>query len=251
MHLACWNRRTQPLDDFVNSKEKWESWQRYRGERDDFNRKYIFAMMEFYHESDDIWLFGGIYEVIARSSKGYRVRVVDGSKELIGRLKICFKRPGRVRAVKFEKYYNKLVVSEILKESYTGQQFCGYENINHGFPSIENIIKTDRPDWKAALTSVKGVYLITDKENGKRYVGSAYGDSGVWSRWACYAGTGHGWNDELTKLIKEKGIEYARSNFVFTLLEYRSMKADDKSILEREKYWKEVLLAREYGYNKN
>ena len=132
------------------------------------------------------------------------------------------------------------------------RRICGYENINHDFRSIENIIRTNKPDWKAALTSIKGVYLITDKSNGKRYVGSAYGDSGIWSRWACYIGTGHGWNDELTKLVEKEGIGYARSNFVFALLEYRSMKADDKTIVEREKYWKEVLLTKgQYGYNKN
>jgi hypothetical protein len=62
---------------------------------------------------------------------------------------------------------------------------------------------------------VKGVYLIVDKKNGKMYVGSAYGDLGIWSRWSCYIGTGHGWNDELTKLIKDNGIQYARDNFQF------------------------------------
>ena len=65
-------------------------------------------------------------------------------------------------------------------------------------------------------------------------------------------GRGVRWNDELTRLIKKEGIEYARNNFKFALLEYRSMKADDKIIIERENYWKETLLTRgEYGYNKN
>ena len=251
MHLACWNKKHQPLDVFVRSKEEWEGWQRYKGEKDNFNRKYIFALIDFYPESD-VWLFGGIYEVIARDARSYKVRLDKDYEELIGRLKVHFVRPSRAKAVKLEKYYNKMVVSEILKECYTGEEFCGYEKINHGFRSIEHIIKTNKPDWKAALENTKGVYLITDKNNGKRYVGSAYGDSGIWSRWACYIGTGHGGNDELIEIIKEKGIEYARSNFVFALLEYRSMKADDKTIVEREKYWKEVLLTRgQYGYNKN
>jgi hypothetical protein len=30
------------------------------------------------------------------------------------------------------------------------------------------------------LENVKGVYLIVDKSNGKMYVGSAYGDTGIW-----------------------------------------------------------------------
>jgi len=68
-------------------------------------------------------------------------------------------------------------------------------------------------------TSIKGIYLISDNSNGKQYIGSAYGDMGVWSRWACYIGTGHGWNDDLTKLITEKTIKSAREHFGFSLLE--------------------------------
>jgi hypothetical protein len=97
-------------------------------------------------------------------------------------------------------------------------------------------------DWKAALENVKGVYVIVDKSNGKKYVGSAYGDFGIWSRWAVYVGTGHGFNDELTKIISECGIDYARQNFRLSLLEYRSTKIDDNVIIGRESFWKEVLL---------
>jgi hypothetical protein len=94
--------------------------------------------------------------------------------------------------------------------------------------------------------------LSLDKSNGKNYVGFAYGDSGIWSRWSCYIGTAHGDNDELTKLIKKEGFEYAIQNFKLSLLEYRSMKTDDKVIINRESYWKEVFLSRgEFGYNLN
>ena len=93
--------------------------------------------------------------------------------------------------------------------------------------------------------------MITDKSNGKRYVGSAFGDSGIWARWNCYIGTGHGFNDELTKLIGKKGVDYAVKNFRMSLLEYRPMKTDDSAIIEREGFWKEVMLSRgKYGYNK-
>ena len=64
-------------------------------------------------------------------------------------------------------------------------------------------------------------------------------------------GTGHGWNDDLMDLIQKNG-NHARENFVFSLLEYRSMKTDDQTIFDREGYWKEVMLSRgQYGYNKN
>ena len=94
--------------------------------------------------------------------------------------------------------------------------------------------------------------MITDTGNGKRYVGSAYGVTGIWSRWACYVETGHGYTDELTQIMKTSGIEYARKHFRFALLEHRTMKTDDKVVIQREQYWKEVLLTRgDYGYNKN
>jgi group I intron endonuclease len=136
-----------------------------------------------------------------------------------------------------------------LERAFEGEAFCGYENVEHGFSQLEAIIRQGKTDWKAALENVKGVYLIVDRSNGKMYVGSAYGDSGIWSRWACYIGTGHGWNDQLTKLIAAKGMKYARENFQFSILEFRSMRTDDQAIIDREQYWKRVLRSCEFGYN--
>ncbi len=253
LHLACWNGKDHPLDVFIRSREEWKGWNTWGGNKDYFNRDYIFALIEF---EPDIWLFGGIYKILSRHYKNnqhsYEGELLKDSQELIGRLKVSLKRPGRIKAFKLENFYNDIIVSEILKECYTGENFCGYENINHPFYRLEMIFRNNKQDRRAALKNVKGVYLITDTSNGKRYVGSAYGDSGIWSRWACYMGTGHGWNDELTKLINKEGIEYAKDNFKFAILEYRSMKTDDKVIIKRENYWKNVLLSvGQFGYNKN
>ncbi len=255
VHLAHRSGDTQPLDVFVRDRSEWELWNRWRPGKDRFNRKRIFSLIDFYPEPS-MWLFGGIYEVVARSSANhshsYEVELDQASAEFIGRLKIRFKRPGREQSVKLENYYSEMVVSELLREPYSGQQFCGYENINHDFSVLETVFRSNRPDWKAALENVKGVYLIIDKHNGKKYVGSAYGDFGIWARWRCYIGTGHGWNDELTRLIQKEGIEYARKNFRLALLEYRPARTDDHVIIERENYWKEALLSRgKFGYNQN
>ncbi|VAX14774.1 hypothetical protein MNBD_NITROSPINAE04-818 [hydrothermal vent metagenome] len=255
IHLASWNKIDNPLDVFVRDKKEWEGWNTYRGNKDDFNRDYIFSLIDFYSEPDT-WLFGGIYRALSRETKNYsdsyKIELDRTAQQFIGRLKVHFKRPGRAKSRLMERYYDQITVSEILKDCYTGEEFCGYENINYDFHLLESIFKANKPDWRGALINVKGVYLITDKSNGKRYVGSAYGDSGIWSRWACYMGTGHGWTDELTRLIKKEGMQYSRKNFSFALLEYRSMKTDDKTIIERENYWKELLQTRgPYGYNKN
>ncbi len=107
-------------------------------------------------------------------------------------------------------------------------------------------------DWRASLESVKGVYLITDSRTNKRYVGSAYGESGIWSRWCAYAATGHGGNVELKTLLADEGLDYCRAHFRFALLEHRSFRVSDELILKREDFWKRLLLTRgEEGLNRN
>jgi len=251
IHFAVYSDE-QPLDVFVRSRDEWQGWNSWRGNnRDDFSRKYIFSLIRFYHQPDK-WLFGGIFEVKAKNKDSYEIELLEKGKEFIGRLLVHYPGPySRGRAFYLEKHYTKLIVSQIFNKPYSGENFCGYENIDHSFDILENIFKTNKSDWKAALENVKGVYLIVDKSNGKMYVGSAYGESGIWSRWSCYIGTGHGWNDELTKLVVKEGFDYARQNLKFSLLEYRAMKTDDQVIIDREQYWKNVLLSGTYGYNKN
>ncbi|HTB22205.1 MAG TPA: GIY-YIG nuclease family protein [bacterium] len=250
-HFAMYNKKNEPLDVFVRDQNEWKGWTEYRPSKNDFNRRYIFSVMSFYHEKD-VWLFGGIWEVLERNGSGYKIKLTLKGEEYIGRLKLKLKLSGRQPRIKFESVYENLVVSEILKERYTGETFSSYENIDLMFSKIITIIKNEKPDWKAALGSVKGVYLITDTSKGKRYVGSAYGDVGIWSRWRQYVETGHGGNDALKKLITEKGFEYALRNFKFTLLEYRSMKVDDQEVIDRESFWKKALLSRgDLGYNGN
>lgn len=250
-HCAVWNGENQPLDVFARDREEWRGWNTYKTQKDDFNRQYIFSLINCYNEKDTL-LFGGIYEVLSidEQENRYNIRLDKTASEFIGRLKINIKVP-RQRRLKLENIYNDCIVSEILKEPYSGQSFSGYEDIDLPFEQIEIILKNEKPDWRGALQNIKGVYLISDIENGKQYVGSAYGEYGIWSRWQCYIETGHGWNDELTKLIEIKGFEYAKRNFKFTLLEYRPTKVDDQVIIDREAFWKKALLTRDFGYNKN
>jgi hypothetical protein len=252
VHFAIWNRHDEPLDLFVEDENIWRRWNEWKYDKDDFNRKYIFSLMRFYPRSENHWLFGGIWCVKAIKRGKYDIELDDIGKEYFGRLLIEYKRPTNPgRSFYFEKHYHKMIVSEIFGEKYSGASFCGFENINHDFKILKHIFKINKDDWKTALMNIKGIYLLTDKKTGKMYVGSAYGESGIWSRWACYLSTSHGWNDELMKLIREKGDKYAHENFKLSLLEYHNMKTADEKIIERETYWKEVLLSRDYGHNKN
>jgi hypothetical protein len=256
LHFACWNGDSQPLDVFVRSREDWNDWNAWRSSRNDFNRQYIFSLMDFYPEPG-IWLFGGIYEVLGRrednNALSYDINLLPEYAHLVGKLKIKAPPIGRNRRLKMEDVANSMFISELLRDAYEGERFPGFEGISHDFSALETIYRKDRLDWKSPLENIKGVYLITDKHNGKKYVGSAYGHQGVWSRWRSYMESGHGnQSDELTKLIDEKGIEYAREHFKITLLEYRAMKTDDDVVIQRESFWKEALQTRgAFGYNRN
>ena len=254
IHFAVYNGEVQPLDVYLRDADEWKGWNEWRnpGGRDDFNRRYIFSLIRYY-PLVETWLFGGIFEVLSRPiDKPYAVRLSENYQEYVGRLLVAHPGPGVPgRSFLPETYFDQLKVAQILDKPYQGDAFPGYENIFHDFSQLESIIHHAKPDWKTALESVKGVYLITDKKNGKMYVGSAYGEMGIWSRWCCYIGTGHGWNDELTRIIRQSGIDYARENFQLSVLEYRSMKTDDSVIIDREQFWKRALNTRKFGYNKN
>lgn len=252
LHLACWNNEEQPLDVFVRNWKEWLGWNEWKGNRNDWTRDYIFSLIDFYPKSDS-WLFGGIFKVKNRLENKYDLTEDLKYKKYVGRLIISFKRyPGlRGRAFNLEKHIDRLKVSEILPDVYEGEVFPGYDRINHDFHVLEAIIQKEKSDWKTALENVKGIYLVTDKSNGKLYIGSAYGNEGIWARWKCYIGTGHGGNDELVKLISDNGVEYARTNFKIALLEIFSMDTPDDDIIQRENKWKSILMTREHGYNKN
>ena len=137
---------------------------------------------------------------------------------------------------------------EILPEPYVGRAFPGFDDIDLSFDELETLVRRARPDWRAALQSIKGIYLITDTKTNRRYVGSAYGEGGVWSRWCQYVETGHGGNVELRKLVDEPTLSYSRLNFRFALLENRSVRTPDDNVIARESFWKRILFS---DFNRN
>ena len=55
----------------------------------------------------------------------------------------------------------------------------------------------------------------------------------------------------LEELVKDEGIGYVENNFQYSILENYNGRIDDKIVLRRESWWKEVLQSRQYGYNAN
>ncbi|WP_435198488.1 GIY-YIG nuclease family protein [Janibacter sp. GS2] len=255
VHFAVWNQIRHPIDVLATDHEEWQGWNSWRSVKNDFNREFIFSMAQDKHDAT-LWLFGGIWEVLERGPEqqahSYTVTLRE---ELMGpfirRLWVRHRRSGRNIRQKMESVLPAMTVSSILEESFAGDPFPGHDRINHSLADLQAVVSQARADWRIALESMKGVYVIHDKETGQRYVGSAYGDMGIWQRWTTYAETLHGGNAGLKSLLDKMGDEYYRTNMRFALLEYWSMRTDDSHVLEREAYWKDVLHARSLGHNRN
>ena len=251
LHFARHNKREHPSDVFVRSRQEWQGWQEYRPRNNAFNRPYVFSVIAFYHEADQ-WLFGGIWAVQERRPDRYVVELTQQGAGFVGRLKLHSTYRMRGTRINLENQLDSFAVSEILAEPYTGKKFPGHDWLEIGFAELEALIRSDRPDWRGALEHTKGIYLITDEQTGRQYVGAAYGDQGVWSRWCDYVETGHGGNVELRALIEGPGLDYCRAHFRFALLESHSARTADDAVRDRESHWKQVLQSRgALGLNRN
>ncbi len=241
---------TRPLDALAKSDNDWLGWQIYSGnKRERFVKEYIVSFAQI---SGCKYLFGGIFRIADRSKDGYQVEYTDQYKHLIGRLILnytgdnlrttCFT-PGYV--------YSNSFVQGVYESRYQGEQFKSFEEINHSFWAIEVIVKNQLPDWKAALSSVFGIYLISDRSTGKHYVGSAYGEGGIWGRWSSYVYSFHGNNADLIELFEKKNASYFKENFMFAILEILPTTKSQAEVISKESVWKEKLFTRQFGHNKN
>ncbi|WP_180934039.1 GIY-YIG nuclease family protein [Nocardioides ungokensis] len=215
LHCAVWNGEEHPIDVLSNDPEGWQGWNSYRSNNNDFNRQFIFSLAQDRHDLT-LWLFGGIWEVLERGPEQYaRSYKVALREDLMGpyirRLYVRLALGSRQRRRKMESILDEMTVSSILEEPFVGDPFPGHDKINHTLADLQLVVNQNRPDWRIALEQMKGVYVIHDQVTGARYVGSAYGDTGIWSRWSYYAKTLHAGNKGLIELLEEKGEEYYRT----------------------------------------
>lgn len=251
IHCATGSNPT-PLEAFYDNKFKeWQETQNHKN----FERDHILSLI---HLGTDNWLFAGIFKVNGVRQKSnnietwfeYSTSEVPGIGHLTGTVIVTFNKNFRASYLRSERFADLLIVKEIKPERQTIGDFPGYNKVFLPFRNLQTIVRQQVQSWKTALSNVAGVYLITDKMNGKHYVGSAYGDDGVWQRWCMYAETGHGGNKELKLLLSDKGNEYA-NHFLFTVLEVIDLNASKDYVSSRECHWKDTLLTRQYGYNSN
>ncbi|MBA3648776.1 MAG: GIY-YIG nuclease family protein [Chitinophagales bacterium] len=176
---------------------------------------------------------------------GYEYETLSEYEKYFGRLIIKFKNTSQNMIRNAESVIEDCEVVQILPDIFNNDIFPGYDKVNITWNELLRVLEKDT--WKTALQNQKGVYLITDTSNGKMYVGSAYGDEMILNRWKSYVKSGHGNNKELQVL----DFNHIKEYFRYSILDIYKSTTDTQTIIERENWWKEVLLSRKFGYNSN
>ena len=255
------NDKKKPYNAFLI--DEFKEWQECQTNKN-FGRKFIVSLIYY---DKDIWMFGGIYKVLPikpvsiQGENGwqgwkYETELTSKAADYIGRAFFKFKKEFRASYPVLElkpkqgEPVAKMPLSYILEKRVALTDFLGFDTVNIDYKTLKYIVSDNISSWKTALANVKGVYLIVDTLSGKQYVGSAYGDECIWQRWSNYAKDGHGGNVELKELLKVNGENY-KYNFKYSILEVCNMNLGNEYIISRESHWKEVLLTRRFGLNKN
>lgn len=250
-----WNGHEDPIELFQKNPDeintKWFFWrtkQRYFKVGQD-----AICLLKL---SQDTWLLTTMKhitkELNVQNGINYEGEELDEYQQYYGRVIVRYRKSHQTQCVFASSVVDKMEVVQILPSVYDGEDFPGYDRVRLSYTQLQTIIKRWKRDWVAALEHQKAVYLITDTLTGKLYVGSARSDNGMLlQRWRNYIDNGHGGNDGLRELVSEKGKDYVKQHFQYSILENYNARTDDSEILHRESWWKDVLRSREFGYNKN
>jgi len=225
--------------------------------------KYVLTFAQYYPYGPQYFIFGGLFRVepivpALIGGSGYALEPLELHSDYIKRLIIKLERP--VGRDLYLRWYDKIQSSKLNPEIYELAPdvklgtFPGYQNLRIRHAALQRIIANDEPSWKDALSSVKGVYVITDLSDGRLYVGSASGEAnGLWQRWSAYANLANlsGGNRQLESLRQQFGDEHIVRNFQYSILEIFDPKTSQDVILKRESFWKLALDTRAHGMNLN
>lgn len=254
VHLAVKNPDGEsPLDFFKQGNEEFAKYQNIQT-RMNFSRKYILSLIQLDNKKE--WLFAGIYKVLGHSKSYqrwlYETELTELYSNLIGRLVVNHERAGRM-SYPYAENLSETTVAYIRPERLTTSEFSSFHDTRLSRSELETICRHEAKDWKAALSSVSGIYLITGMATDKLYIGSAYklsrdGDGSLWSRWKTYANNYHGGNKLLKELYQRHGAE-GFTQFHYSIIETFDTNASPKDVISREEEWKKRLRSVRTGYN--
>ena len=253
VHLARHNGKDHPLNVFLEGRfDAWQSWQAQRN----FQKEFVVSLVQAGLPTR--WLFAGLFRKISRASHTeprphylYELERIEAAEEWVGRLYLDSQYKERHSYPLGTTLAEDLVVRELLPKRLTIGDFPGYKSVNLTKEHLDVVVRQDLSTWRAALSSVKGIYLITDSATGKLYVGKADGENGIWGRWCSYAATTHGGNVALRQEFGIEAVPERKYDLRFSILEIADLHAMSSEISARENHWKEVLLTRLHGYNLN
>jgi hypothetical protein len=259
------NSEVRAWDLLLNDDPDWIIMNGWRANNINSNLNhadYLIALAQYYPYGSTFFMFCGMYKVKRKEPDiidgvGYELTLMDEYQEYIKRLIIKIEKPiGRdVYNRKYENLQKQLnpEIYELAPNVKLGH-FPGYQMVSLKHSDLRQIISQNEPSWKQALSNVKGVYVITDINSGKLYIGSASGNNdGIWQRWSNYADDNNltGGNKEFAEILETKGANYITGNFRYSILEIFDTKTKVDTIIDRENYWKNVFVTRKHGMNHN
>jgi hypothetical protein len=242
--------RLTPYDLWLADDGKLELYQRIQSKDRFVDAKFI---AQFVATPLSETLFVGIFENcgVAKAEPGLRDPI--GGHDVAGRFLYDLKQSDRLTAYRgrllvdwgtgFRSWvqkawkHDKPIVE--IRRSKNEPKFPGFLNFRNHLSELARVPVS----WRNALASVHGVYLLICPETGKQYLGAAYGDGGFWARWEDYLSSGHGGNMRMKDLPDR--------DYQVSVLEVASSSAGLEQIINMENRWKETLLTREFGLNKN
>ncbi|MCC7307971.1 MAG: GIY-YIG nuclease family protein [Acidobacteria bacterium] len=244
------NGKDNPIAIFKEDRKRlfeWQFWNYKKGKSFRLNQVAIGLV----RIEGDRWLLFDISRITKDlnrlSGVGYEYETLNEYEKYFGRIIIHYKNRSQQMVRKAESVIHDCVVQQILEDTFDDDVFPGYENVNLSWADLKRVLT--KSIWKTALENQKGVYLITDKSNGQMYVGSAYGTTMLYGRWSSYVRTGHGGNVELKR--DECDFNHIKEHFQYSILDIFKSTIDDDVIIKREQWWKNTLMTRKFGYNKN
>ncbi len=246
--LTTYSNTTNPLDFFrSNNNEELMRWLFWNYSKKSF--KVGETVIGLLRLDGDRWLLFNISKVTKDLNKfsgpGYEFETVSQYQQYFGRVIVEYKNKAQTLIRKASGMLDDCIVAQIIEDKYEDEEFPGYEKVNISWEVMNRVLK--KSSWKTALQNQKGVYLISDSSTGKMYIGSAYGKDMLLGRWEAYLRNGHGGNDDLKKLEPK----YIKENFRYSILDIFKSTVEDKFIIARESWWKETLMTRTFGYNRN
>jgi len=244
-------------EDYKTNPEKFLAYQSSQAKPIFHGLDYI---VSFIGETDGtLSRFIGVYQVLNEQENSeystdnpyggkkysYEIQEISGFEDLKDRIIIKWTNP--ISYIQWVK--NEMEVIEIHPGLHY-KQFTDYFDYILNFDELKEIVTNQYKDWKRMLSVTKGIYLISDTTTGKLYVGSAYGENGIWGRWSDYVKTnGHGNNKTLKDLIEKDPAHGNHFHFSILMLLPSTITPDEA--IKKERLFKNKLGTNSFGLNNN